>query len=386
MAGFASNTTGLPSRLPAAVVLALAVLAPSVAPGADWLSGPALRKRLLEPVSVSWSGSPLRQSLRGLSRAQQVAVLLDRRVDPGRPIEFQLADEPLVEALEILAQREGLDVTLLDGVVYIGPSEATSKLRTLSALRTEEARGLPPPWPQKLLGRKPLAWDDFATPRELLNALAAEAGVALRGQDRVPHDLWAAAEGPPMTWVDRMTLVAAQFDLTFELSPAERNAALVPIPEDLGIVRSYPGGSRPEEVARQYARLVPDAQVRVAAGKVWVKGLLEDHEAIAAPRTPGDPHRTPPAPDPGRRRIDRMSVRDAPVGHVLEQLADQLGLELRIDRAALERAGVSLDERVTVHVENVSIDELFQEVIRTTALRFVRRGNVVEIGPAADPP
>ncbi len=43
---------------------------------------------------------------------------------------------------------------------------------------------------------------------------------------------------------------------------------------------------------------------------------------------------------------------------------------------------LSLDERISVDVKNVTVDELLQEVVRSTRLRFDRRGNIVEIRPA----
>ena len=77
-----------------------------------------------------------------------------------------------------------------------------------------------------------------------------------------------------------------------------------------------------------------------------------------------------------------MSVQDVPVGVILEKLAARLKLDLRIDHGALQRAGISLKQRVSISVQNVTVDELLFEVIKPTPLRFRRRGNVVEIGPA----
>ena len=82
-----------------------------------------------------------------------------------------------------------------------------------------------------------------------------------------------------------------------------------------------------------------------------------------------------------RVRIQRMSVQAEPLGPVLRQLADRLGLELRIDEQAIAAAGISLDQRVSVKVENASVDELLRQLLKSTGLTFHRRQKVVEIIP-----
>ena len=73
---------------------------------------------------------------------------------------------------------------------------------------------------------------------------------------------------------------------------------------------------------------------------------------------------------------------EKPLGPVLKRLADRLGLELRIDESAIRAAGISMDQRVSVHIENATVDELFHQLLKSTGLTFHRRGRVVEIVPA----
>ncbi len=69
-------------------------------------------------------------------------------------------------------------------------------------------------------------------------------------------------------------------------------------------------------------------------------------------------------------------------GALLRQLADRLKLDLRIDVDGLRRAGISLDQRILLRVENATIDVLLLEVVGPLRLDVRRDGNVVEIGPA----
>jgi len=373
-------------RIGASVVLAVAALVgvlPAGAVGAgDWLVSAALQKQLRREVSVVWSGNPLRRALEGLSRTQSVAVLIDRRVDPDQKIDLKLDRVPLATALDDVAASRELGVSVVSAVAYFGPPRVAAQIRTLAALRTEEARRLPPAVTRKFLLPKRMAWDDFATPAALLSRLADENRLTLQGIDRVPHDLWAGADLPPLPLVERLTLIAIQFDLTFEISPDGRTVRLVSVPAEVALVRSYPGGSNPQTTAKNYAEHLPGTEVKVAGRQVYVKGLLEDHERITSLNRPSQRPVRPPGGDVGKIRIDKMSFDSIPVGKVLEHLARQLKLELKIDRRALEQAGVSLEQRVSVDVKNVTVDELLLEVIKNCPLRYVRRGNVVEVGPA----
>ena len=66
---------------------------------------------------------------------QSVAIFLDRRIDPGTPITLTVRDRPVEELLSEIAKGAGAEMTTLGPVVYLGPSQTTSQLATLAALR-----------------------------------------------------------------------------------------------------------------------------------------------------------------------------------------------------------------------------------------------------------
>lgn len=330
--------------LTAAILFCASGLFPPLAAGA-WLTGSALQKRLADPIDLSWSGPPLRDSLQRLSQAEQIAVFLDRRIDPGRKLDLKVSRTPLRSALEEIASRQQIGFCLFGSVAYFGPPTAAAQLRTLSALRTQEVRRLPAAG-RLLLQSKPLAWADFATPRDILTQLAQQNGLTLEGLDRVPHDLWAAADLPPLPLVDRLTLVALQFDLTFTVSPDGRTITLVPVPD----------------------------------GLVAENGTENGPAAKEKPRRPGVPPERPPAG--GEKRVHTLRIEKKPLGPVLQELARRLNFELQIDQKAITDAGISLDQLISVQVQKASDDELLRAVTRPAGLEFRRQGNVLEIGPA----
>ena len=377
-------------------LLALVVLAAGVA---TWytaaeataanslLTGVRLQKRLAHPVDLVWSAKPLGTALRSLSQIQDVAVLLDRRVDPGQEINLSLPGVPLEGAMRQMAESRKLGVTMLGPVAYFGPPGVTSRLRTIAAMRREAIDKLPAALKRKFLIPRSMAWHDFATPRGLLEDLAAEEGLELFALELVPHDLWAGAKLAPAALCDRLTLILVQFDLTFQVAADGRRIKLVPLPDDVSLVRSYPAGSQPSLTGEKLAALAPDARVKVVGDKVWVKGLLEDHERITAPaRTPvrhtdrpGESSRLTGGNLANKRFT--LTAENQPIGALLKQLAAGLGLELRIDYQALREAGVSMEAPVSFSVEKATVDGLLRAAIKSMPLRYRRVNNVVEIGP-----
>jgi hypothetical protein len=340
-----------------------------------WLNAKELRQHRGDPIGVIWSGVPLRRGLADLARQQRVAIVLDRRVDPDRSLELTLSDEALEAAFERIASSQELGLSWFGPVAYFGPPAAARRLRTVAAMRENEARQLPPETRQVLLRQRAIAWHELATPRELVEKLAGEANVRLNGIEQVPHDLWPAADLPAMTFIERLSLVLGEFDLTFQFDDAGRAITLVSVPDRVAIERSYPGGKDPRALADRWSKKVPDCEIEVVGGKVVVRGLVEDHENLAGTRTP------PAKVSTKNTQVYTLTIDERQLGPLLEQLAAKFKLELQIDREAVEKAGISLDGRVTFKVEKATIDELFTAALKPARLSFRREGNVLKVFP-----
>ncbi len=348
----------------------------------QWATGAALAQRLTEPVGITLGGSPLREGLYRFSRTQGVAVLLDRRVDPGQELDVTLNQVPLGKALRAIAEKGGMGVTQLGPLFYFGPESAAAKLRTLAAMTREPLQGIPRDAALRLARERSWRWNDLATPRDLLRSLAEEGRFELEGLELVPYDLWAGADLPPLGLLDRLTVVAIQFDLTLSISSDGGTIRLVPLPAELGVVRRYPGGARPEEAAARMAELAPGAQVRISGDEILVKATVEEHARLAPSRLASRAKEgKPDAGDAGLTRIERMAVENIPVEAVLKHIASQLDLDLQIDHAALREAGVSLAARISIHAEGISLDELLGQIADSAGVEVRRDGRIVEVRP-----
>jgi len=179
-------------------------------------------------------------------------------------------------------------------------------------------------------------------------------------------------------------LIAVQFDLTYRVARDGRAVELVPIPEDLAIVRRYPGGRDPQQLAEQLSAEMPEAEVKVAGGEILVRGLLEYQERIASGPRSASRGTHARAPRRGSQDTMRYTVNNArgPLDHVLAELAERLQVKVKINEEALRRAGISPSQPVSFSVKEAKIDELFRAVLTPAGCTFRRTGNVIEVMPA----
>ncbi|MBX9789214.1 MAG: hypothetical protein K2Y37_09895 [Pirellulales bacterium] len=345
-------------------------------------------------VTIAWAGIPLRKALDDLGRSQQVGIVLDRRIDPDRLLKLGFTGAPLGDALHAIATAADGQESELGDVGYIGPVERATQLRTLSALLHDRLAKMPPARRRAWLASAPLRWPELATPRQVLEQLATDGAIVLKGADQLPHDLWPALTTPPLPLVDRLLLVAIQFDRALEIAADGRGATLVPITQPVVLERSYPTGNDPQAQLEQWSDLVPDAELRLAGQHIVVRARLEDHErldaAVAAARqsrsTEPRPRRSPRGrPDDvlAKTRIDSFTVEGKPLDLVLETLGKRLNLTIELDRDAIEAAGINLQRLVSLKLERATVDELLAATLRSAGLVHERAGRTVHVRPGA---
>lgn len=346
-----------------------------------WLTADELQRP--GSTRITWNAVPLGEALRNLSQTQRVAVLLDRRVDPEQTVSITLADLSPAEAIARTASGQKLAAAMLGPLAYVGPPAQTRQIRTLAALRKHEAQQLPTAAKQAALASRRMSWDDLATPKEILAGLAQEAQVKLLGLELVPHDLWGAAELPPMPWTDRLTAVAAPLGLTFRFDKTGREVTLAPIGDTVQIERSYPGGANPTRLAGEWKDRAPDAQIRVADSRVIVRGLLEDHERIQPPKPAARPTQGEPIGktkgEPAGKKVQTIKVDDISLESLLRQLEARLSIRFEYDSAALAAAGAPLTRVVSLDVKKATLDELLAAIFDPLKLRYERDGATIKV-------
>ena len=340
------------------------------------------QKRLEKPVGIAWKGRVLRDAIDRLAETYRFQAILDRRVDPGQSIDLSVNNESLAVALAKLADSAGLEHSVIGTVVYFGPPETAAVLRTLIELRTNEIRELPTASRTRLLGTRTSGWQRLCPPKKLLADLEREYGITISNLDYLPHDLWPAAELPPLSLAERLSLIAAGFHLTFRVDDDGKTIALTRIPEEVSIERRYRGYGRSAILARRWTELVPNASVQPQGGFVVVRGRAEDHAVLAADKRRGSTSTQKPKTPKNSRHVFTLTVKEAPLAAVLKTFAKQLKISFEFDNAAINAAGIDMRQLVVVDVKNASLDELLDATLKGTGLTYERDETEIVILPA----
>jgi len=217
------------------VLLLLSSVAAEAAPRqTPWLTGRALEHQLSNSrMTVHQSGQTLRRVLTNLSlRAaapHRIALFLDRRVDPDQIVELKVKDVSLAELLNQLTTQHALKIARLGPVIYLAPGDKADRLAQLALEQRRELRKLPAARHRELVREKPARWDDLATPGEILHKITTEAKLTIENPETLPHDLWPAAELPPMAVADQLTLVLFGFELSYGIASDGSSVRIVPI-------------------------------------------------------------------------------------------------------------------------------------------------------------
>lgn len=335
-----------------------------------WRTGAEFQKEWANPVGITWNQAPIRNALTSVSRTERIAMVLDRRIDPQRTVNLAGDLEPLEIVCQRIAGKLNAGVCRVGPVVYFGPSSTTQKLATVAALRRAEVEALGASRKERI-GAKPFHWDTLAEPRTLVKNLAAELGLTVAEPNDLPHDLWPEQNLPPLVWSDRLTLVLAGFDLTFQIDEASNRLLIVPMPHEASLEKSYVVKGNANKVATDLIDKFPQAEIRAANGRVAVKGAYEDHELIER-LVRGEKISRPQVVN--RESVYTLRVENQPVGGVLRAIAERL--KLSIDFAPDTHG--KLEQRVTFSVDKVLIDDLLAASTRDTGLRHeIRDGRLL---------
>lgn len=362
-----------------ASVAASAAEEPAVAP----LAGSRFRAELDRPISISRDRAELRPLLERVSQTRGVAIVLDRRVDPSTAIEVNLPPLRLRDALSEIAGHANCVAGAVGDTVFIGPRAGAGPLRTLVALRETELDELG----EAIGGRafelrraRTIKYEDLERPVELLQRIARDWNLEVDGMEQVPHDLWAGATLAGVNAVDALSLVLVQFDLTFAWTEGAMGIRIVPVPEDVAISRIHDVRRvTPAQAVERVRTAFPELAVRAEGRELHVRGTVEQHEAVARlARGESAESRAPQPVDFGplaRRRFTFEVVRQ-PVQAVLEKLIEG-GVDIQYDARQLEAAGIDLSRKLSFHVRQATVDELFETICKPVGLGFEVRGETV---------
>ncbi|WP_425616835.1 STN domain-containing protein [Anatilimnocola sp. NA78] len=341
----------------------------AAADSVQWKIGIEFRKALEAPLGLNWGDNPAREALRNLSNNQRVAIWPDRRIDPSKKLQFESQDLPLDITLDKLCEKYKLGRSVVGPVVYLGPPSTTEKLATLAAVKRQQVGQQSAQERAKWARSAELNVPALGQPRELVRELAQQAGATLENPEAIPHDLWPAMQLPPLSLADRLTLILAGFDLTFETSADGSTIRIVPAPDKIEYEQKYSWRGANASLASQLAKKFPELKIRKEGEQVFVTGKYEIHELIDRMLS-GESVRTAKVV-PGDKRYS-LRVENQLAGAIVKRMAQELGKTMEYDPSLTEK----LQTKVSFNVKDVTMEELL-----ATALKPV--GLVAEIKEAA---
>jgi hypothetical protein len=334
-------------------------------------------------MTASWSRVSLRHVLKRISDQGQVAILLDRRVDPSQEIAIEVQDKSLVEAIRAVARKQNADVCVLNSAFYVGPAVDAAKLRTLIHLRSNELFQLSKRLPRgryfDLTRRKALHWNDLDRPVDVLNQISVLFKIKDVDHKVVPHDLWAGATLPRVNAVESLSLFAIQYGLTFRWRADTSGVEWVNIPDRVVIEKSYPRGLHSMQ---SWKKRWPDLKMEVNGSKVIVRATVEQHEQIAALRNGSrkTPKSSAKPPTPVLDRLFTLKLDKVPAIELMKKL-ESTGIQFQFDQKQLASNGVNLKTPISMNVEQANAVDFFNLMFGQLNAQAKLKGITVWIRP-----
>ena len=348
-------------------------------PVTEFQTGARFLTEIDRTLSASWANVELRDLLQKIGDERRVAILLDRRVDPTLQLPLNLTNSSLREGVRDLARLIGAEISVAEPVIYVGPPAAAQRLRTLIELRSGElfsrASSIPEKRRVELATKHTVAWQDLDSPTEIVQRIADRYRLKIAHLDLLPHDLWVANTLPSVTAAEALSLVLIQFDLTFAWTAGEKGEAgegieLVLVPEWPVIEQRHRvKGRTAAEALKRVRQYGPDLSEKTAksvtleGSDLVVKGLLEDHEAVAALLS-GSATKRPDATTgvkPIQQRLFTLKIDRVPA-RVLMQKLEESEITFEYDAEQLTAAGIDLDQPIKLEVEKTSAADFFKAV------------------------
>jgi hypothetical protein len=325
--------------------------------GEQWLTGSEFHQGLTRGGGLSWREQPLRPALQKLGKQFDIAIFLDRRVDPSQTINLNIENKPLYEVLDEIAAELELELAVVGSVVYVGPPTTANALGC--RVRDMTANKTPTAWRRS----QPLAWPRLTEPRSGLERIFAEQSLDVTGIERVPHDLWDLTDLPPLPLAIQTQIVLAGFDLELTFGATQRAE-----------VRSLAGKqtsvySATYTIPKTFAWdaeeigaiLGKSAVVNRVRQRAVLKGTSWQHAKLAAKLTVTKSSRS----SPGEVVFSMSKTRGT-----LRQLAPAFAARLKLQLELSDKiSAATLDQVVEISVTNATRTQLLDAVIADTGLK-----------------
>lgn len=313
------------------------------------LTGKKLDLRLKKTVSVSCTESPLAQRVRAFATANDIAIFIDRRIDPELKVNIQRANVTIEQLLLDIASELSIGMCQLDDLIYLGP--------------TATAQSLPIMWPEiPKVSAKPanrLQWDILSRPREVLNSIAQSGEIKIEGVEQITHDLWEQGSLPPLTPSQQAAIIAVGFGLWPSESKTDSRALKLsrfepPIRGKIEFIRAPQDVGGSGILRATLRQKFPDVKAQVSRERVRMSGSPDTLYAAKSFLIRRNKIKTPDA-----KNIRFTLKTSATRLQILNAIARQTGRELIYDQSHRD----TLDQQVEIECRRADLNELVDLIL-----------------------
>ena len=332
----------------------------------QWRTGRAFDEFAKSPISVSWQHAKLRSHLTHFSRSQQLAIVLDRRVDPNQLLDLTVKNVSIEQFLLRIAQASGTKFCRFGDCYYVGPPENAERLLGINAILTSGRQRK-----QTVLSRsEPMSWPSLATPQEVLKRLSMENDFEIKAFDRIEHDLMTALDTPPMRLDMRLALLLSQFDCWFKQSEKTKTISIIDPPNDLKASLRMEGYEADNALLQRLRATAPSCKVAKTKRSITITGPTEELEMARNVAIESF--------EPQERSLDQkrfqLNVKNKR-GLILKAVAEQLAMELEV----AEDCQDILEDVVAVEVKDATVEMLLDAILVETNCEYALDGQTLRL-------
>ena len=348
----------------------------------EYLREARFQEAIDRPLVANGERAVLRDYLQRLAGERQVAILLDRRIDPGQRVNVALAADFFDEGIRSLVGQVAADVSVVGDTIYVGPPETVRFLRTRIVTARNALDGVQEFSPRRqfeILRRYEVHWSDLTTPREIIEGIARRYDIQIEGIEQIPHDLWGGGSMTYPNLIEALTLVLTQFHLAFEWKDA---TTIRIVPEVVAVELQQ--DHRPRRMSLDAAmdlitRQHPSLPIVREGNQLRVTGTVEQHESVAILLGENPPRQRSAASVESaalrNRRFTLKMVRK-PFGSLMATLQQQ-GIMIQYDPGELNASGIDLAQKISLELEQATIDQLLEQSCAKVGLTYRIEGETV---------
>ena len=332
----------------------------------QWRSGRAFDEFAKSPISVSWQHAQLRNHLMQFARSQQIAIVLDRRVDPNQLLDLTVNNASIEQFMLRIAEKSGTKFCRFGDCYYFGPANSTERLLGINAILSSGRQQK-----RSLYSRsEALSWPSLATPQEVLKRLARENDFEIKDIDRIEHDLMAELNVPPMRLDMRLALLLSPFDCWFKQSKTEKGISIIAPPNDLTASLRMTGYSADKELLQRIKTTAFSCKVTKTKRTITIMGPTQELEMA---RNVVIESFKPKSRSMDKKRF-QLNVKNKR-GLILKAVAKQLAMEVDVDE---DCEGI-LTDVVVVEVKDATVEVLLDIILAGTNCEYSLDDNTLRL-------